>query len=101
GIRDDLVTGVQTCALPICSLCGALHRDATAIRRERRIELIVLIDPADGSDHRPGSVYPYKLALSSDCVPMSEDACGRNGKRTLPYSGIGGNRLRDRDGVAH
>ena len=21
GIRDDLVTGVQTCALPICVLC--------------------------------------------------------------------------------
>src|SRR5258708_40302414 len=23
GIRDDLVTGVQTCALPICTLVGA------------------------------------------------------------------------------
>src|SRR5207244_9820407 len=29
GIRDDLVTGVQTCALPICA--GALGLSATAL----------------------------------------------------------------------
>src|SRR5215469_17559283 len=26
GIRDLYVTGVQTCALPICIVCGHLHR---------------------------------------------------------------------------
>ena len=25
GIRDDLVTGVQTCALPICALIGGIY----------------------------------------------------------------------------
>src|SRR5258708_14927588 len=30
GIRDDLVTGVQTCALPICGFYLALDRDFKA-----------------------------------------------------------------------
>src|SRR5947208_4585029 len=30
GIRDDLVTGVQTCALPICTADGAARRAAHA-----------------------------------------------------------------------
>src|SRR5258708_30003675 len=34
GIRDDLVTGVQTCALPIC---GVAHDHADA--RHRKIQL--------------------------------------------------------------
>src|SRR5258708_29717860 len=30
GIRDDLVTGVQTCALPICDFSAQLFHHATA-----------------------------------------------------------------------
>src|SRR5205823_9078305 len=28
GIRDKLVTGVQTCALPICSISISVHRES-------------------------------------------------------------------------
>src|SRR5207244_10035416 len=35
GIRDDLVTGVQTCALPICDAPNALDQRGEPIRLER------------------------------------------------------------------
>src|SRR2546421_3666135 len=34
GIRDLIVTGVQTCALPICNLRGDLLQELHILRRE-------------------------------------------------------------------
>src|SRR5258708_18860286 len=31
GIRDDLVTGVQTCALPICTIPGPTSRTSSSV----------------------------------------------------------------------
>src|SRR5438552_19080039 len=39
GIRDDLVTGVQTCALPILSRLEPMPRHVEAVRLQRRGEL--------------------------------------------------------------
>src|SRR5437588_5475137 len=36
GIRDHCVTGVQTCALPICAGAGAAARGRGPVRRRRR-----------------------------------------------------------------
>src|SRR5207244_8816051 len=54
GIRDDLVTGVQTCALPILNprfarlVLGELHASASKKRFvERARELVPLIDEGD------------------------------------------------------
>ena len=33
GIRDDLVTGVQTCALPICGSDPAIYTDHFSLRQ--------------------------------------------------------------------
>src|SRR2546425_9719185 len=41
GIRDKLVTGVQTCALPICSVC-ALHQEVCMRRIFAELTLAVL-----------------------------------------------------------
>src|SRR3990170_6049106 len=55
GIRDDLVTGVQTCALPICAR-GWLPGDEAADRtvrprwRDRRDRAGRVKDPADDVD---------------------------------------------------
>src|SRR6266536_4124291 len=39
GIRDPLVTGVQTCALPICHVVAALERERHRVdHRRRRLE---------------------------------------------------------------
>src|SRR5215204_4585741 len=39
GIRDHCVTGVQTCALPICSLVPAVRRDVRDVNRAVYAEL--------------------------------------------------------------
>src|SRR5205823_8056517 len=51
GIRDKLVTGVQTCALPIWKVAEALGH----LRRRLEIELVVLeAHPIRFRDNRPG-----------------------------------------------
>src|SRR5947208_7755517 len=64
GIRDDLVTGVQTCALPICSsatrsdfmtLLAPLPRDRTAWRRsEQGHEIGKCLHPRRSEERRVG-----------------------------------------------
>src|SRR5258708_31130364 len=55
GIRDDLVTGVQTCALPICDVLGGLRparadRRASRARRTRAaVEQSRVYDPRGGA----------------------------------------------------
>src|SRR5699024_12136191 len=39
GIRDRNVTGVQTCALPICRIAPCHIEQLTSVRRERRLKL--------------------------------------------------------------
>src|SRR5471032_2752643 len=46
GIRDRDVTGVQTCALPICRLLPACRRDGSAA---------VAVDTGSGARHETGS----------------------------------------------
>src|SRR5258708_16991596 len=67
GIRDDLVTGVQTCALPICTSIGP---DLTRIRRLRRF-----IDRklrADGRAKGPSlrQLLPFLSNLERDVIKI-------------------------------
>src|SRR5207244_6216874 len=50
GIRDDLVTGVQTCALPIC--CSDEHELS---RRASPLAVDSLLQPADGGPPNPAA----------------------------------------------
>src|SRR3712207_6980600 len=47
GIRDIGVTGVQTCALPICG-----HRREAEVARERELAAAAERVPVDGGDRR-------------------------------------------------
>src|SRR5690606_39360164 len=49
GIRDFHVTGVQTCALPIC---GIGHQHAVYEHGDRRLAVASLGDAADGDERR-------------------------------------------------
>src|SRR5258708_18153227 len=73
GIRDDLVTGVQTCALPICqsSRADGAHRSAADAR-----------EPAEpfGRDVITDGVNPYATGLSH----------GSPGLTPAPRSGLSG-----------
>src|SRR5207244_8769804 len=46
GIRDDLVTGVQTCALPICDAAAVQRRrlPARADERHRGVDVRIVAD---------------------------------------------------------
>src|SRR5207244_6164617 len=43
GIRDDLVTGVQTCALPICDMSSLSHEYASAADFSRALNEAALL----------------------------------------------------------
>src|SRR5438552_10498956 len=70
GIRDDLVTGVQTCALPICPMHGAEIEGTRAdvrgfgIRRERTRPLGML--PHGVQHDVPDDVYPATDTLDGE-----------------------------------
>src|SRR5207244_630910 len=65
GIRDDLVTGVQTCALPICEvqLAGSVQLGVAGADRERRVlvagwprrarEILVPVPAGEGAHRCP------------------------------------------------
>src|SRR3989441_9000123 len=78
GIRDKLVTGVQTCALPICERPGAcLPRDVVPLPRAGRI--LLERHPADGDgDHRLG-VLRNALPPEAGPAPRSHQAESRGG----------------------
>src|SRR5687768_17709053 len=66
GIRDVAVTGVQTCALPICGRDIATHAmeegaDATDVPgAERTCSTRVIIE------HQPRSIYGFKITTRSE-----------------------------------
>src|SRR5258708_17533965 len=55
GIRDDLVTGVQTCALPICTASpGTTDRERYVVPGEAvLLEPVVVQHGGAGMHHRP------------------------------------------------
>src|SRR5258708_13570365 len=73
GIRDDLVTGVQTCALPISR--GPAGRDSAAWRAHRE---------GHPSRKRPGSGTPQGSARSA---PPGGDRCAPGRARLAPAGG--------------
>src|SRR5207244_6875847 len=82
GIRDDLVTGVQTCALPICSLAGlrsALGSRDEALSLYRRAleaqERLVKEDPVN---------LRYQQELAATCRQLGGELCARG---TAPQIG--------------
>src|SRR5258708_12612983 len=54
GIRDDLVTGVQTCALPILGRGGTTASQGAALRRATAKGVVVVISTRTGSGAVPG-----------------------------------------------
>src|SRR5206468_4538522 len=59
GIRDLIVTGVQTCALPICSRSDSLRAENTAIRPTSSgvtmgVNATASRHPGCGGHHLPG-----------------------------------------------
>src|SRR5207244_8958007 len=71
GIRDDLVTGVQTCALPIC--CGVNREESllrpTAWRNMASRRLFSLPVPGDLETSKSG---PWSYRGSSSVHPRSD-----------------------------
>src|SRR5207244_6577744 len=87
GIRDDLVTGVQTCALPICKplkvLTGSTNWTITGLCTQANNGLII-DDPAVAQDfldawdriHAAGNGYPSSLAAAnSTAKTFAVDGC--------------------------
>src|SRR5258708_7998455 len=64
GIRDDLVTGVQTCALPICSVAASLGRHSCQIGR-LLVVFEAFVKPAGLSQRirEIGKALPARFAL--------------------------------------
>src|SRR5258708_36077037 len=60
GIRDDLVTGVQTCALPIslyqtrCSMRGGTRPSALAQTGRQHPDAVLCADPGRSEERRVG-----------------------------------------------
>src|SRR5215216_4501652 len=73
GIRDDLVTGVQTCALPISPIDGiASHQTFADLSRETNgrspiVWQIELIDHVTWCSAATRTSEPQKKAVSAPC----------------------------------
>src|SRR5690606_29790420 len=89
GIRDFHVTGVQTCALPICDtpglagLAGTLDGDAAGFRFQVDPESVVRFD------WPPGFGAPHPVTLRGDVVGWREGAGMRIGTPALRIEGEG------------
>src|SRR3990170_5536629 len=62
GIRDDLVTGVQTCALPICRRGGRVdgrHHVGLRDRQARRVEEAIRSEERRGGKEGRSRWAPY------------------------------------------
>src|SRR3989475_6763799 len=73
GIRDLTVTGVQTCALPICRARVSLTRRDLRLRRRRRCVPLAFRPPAgallrstDGQPARLGAARDRQLGRSEE-----------------------------------
>src|SRR5699024_11542683 len=83
GIRDRNVTGVQTCALPIC---GALTRESLRLGclsleddRSRLAYLVEHLDQLPGS----GIIYTLTVSAAEDLAELLD----RPGRRVRAYTG--------------
>src|SRR5207244_5307558 len=98
GIRGDLVTGVQTCALPICTdtlasghhivLCGGCALVRRGANEESRI-LSCVHPGAQSGAVQDKSVSPYRAALvfrarSAAGLSSVDDVCGCRGDGSGP-----------------
>src|SRR5205823_10525763 len=72
GIRDKLVTGVQTCALPICEAARSLHARGWIARTERAPE-------AQAQAPRVRAAGPALLPEQSAAVEAVTASLGRFG----------------------
>src|SRR5207244_9065351 len=72
GIRDDLVTGVQTCALPICNGGDAIYavpgRSASLAHAVRAADLVQLTPVA----YNDIALKPYLAALDDPSLPLAD-----------------------------
>src|SRR5207247_6469454 len=75
GIRDPLVTGVQTCALPIFYAVTTVE-DVTAVKRAE-FEQHLLADAAEALAAAPDYASALE-ALSKTVVPRLADWCSLN-----------------------
>src|SRR2546427_6413590 len=73
GIRDLTVTGVQTCALPICREIG--QRRGNGVDQRRRIEERSHLLAAE-DDHGTSSSLPVVLREASSSCPFAASASG-------------------------
>src|SRR6476660_4741657 len=82
GIRDDLVTGVQTCALPISFDCdnAATHRKENAFKARAVEALSFAQEVADGRTRPCVKPVPAGRRLPSPCIVR----CTRR-SISLPY----------------
>src|SRR6266404_7562994 len=77
GIRDKLVTGVQTCALPIWSRRGAAHRLQRRRRLPRRRRLIPRRRASPrAADRRGRTEAPMDLQVAGRVVIVTGGASG-------------------------
>src|SRR5947208_17051136 len=77
GIRDDLVTGVQTCALPISRRIATTPRRGVAIRRAHALK--GLQDPT-------ASPWSDRLSAACDAARSEERRVGKECRsRWSPY----------------
>src|SRR3989440_1521844 len=69
GIRDLIVTGVQTCALPICT--GRAGRLTRASRRAASASISSVLQNANRTSRRPSSGRLKKLEPGTGATPIS------------------------------
>src|SRR5207244_5797363 len=91
GIRDDLVTGVQTCALPICRVAAdRVHPGTGGHEGGRRVDserasATVLADRASDGGELDAEVAPLEGAARlfgpAEIVDRSEERRGGKGGR--------------------
>src|SRR5205823_10256422 len=99
GIRDKLVTGVQTCALPICNACFnpmnshqleqlAHASPARCTKTTRRLPFPVVTDPEAlplrPARHIPNSIATMRRRLIAALVKIGRASC-----RERVYSSVG------------
>src|SRR5205823_8511264 len=86
GIRDKLVTGVQTCALPILARFGVEHLDAPLAAHGRRL---IVADPGETTDD-----------LVRDMIEVLTSMCARLYGRRRSEERRVGKECRARGGAA-
>src|SRR5256884_5640220 len=79
GIRDVAVTGVQTCALPICAQMRDVQMTAEHVMRK---DVILAKARKNGLKERPVAILGYLLTAGKATVAQCEEELKMN-RRTL------------------